>query len=606
MSQSVLRAVLQPSALRSKLAGAIAPLLLCASSALAQEQFVQSAPCQLGPISYVFVDNHSIFDSRDEQTARRFSWFFRAANALHIRTRRAVIARELLFGPGDCYDPWLIEESERVLRANDFLAQVEIYGVPQPDGSYHVVVDTRDEWSTQGDLRVSLRNGFEGIRVREANFLGRGTALGAYFIDREVTRDYGMSFFTPQLAGTRWDLSAELGRTRAGTVFSQSLSYPFVGELSRWSTRQQFSREDRFFDYIAQDDGDNRVHVLLPLRDKHFDLALVARLGERGNLTVIGAGLTYNQLSYPGLPRVAESGNDFEIATTADSTLVDPALAAREDLSSIRVALYLGQRRVWWVKRRGLDSMRGQQDVRLGAEAGFALARSLPSLEDDNDLTTTFTLYAAFERGPIIVGGRGRFDARRDFEAPATESGWEDIYGDAEMLAYWRPPQASRHTVVLRAAGTGGWNTRTPFQLTLGGDRNLRGYRPDRFPGGRRAVITGEHRFYWGWPRPGTLDIGHTVFMDVGRMWPGDAPYGRDSGWQTAIGAGLRASFPAGSRTTYRIDVAFPLKAGASASDLRLMLSVGELLGLSAPFRDTQLARSRYDGIAGQLFRFRP
>jgi hypothetical protein len=588
--------------------GLVLCLLLAAGAQAQQNTPTVNPPCELGPISYVFVDNRSIFDTQDIQSSRRFGWFFRAANALHVRTRRSVVARELLFGPGDCYDPVLVEESERVLRSNDFLAQVEIYGVPQPDGSYHVIVDTRDEWSTQGDLRVSWQGGldFEGARLREANFLGRGTAVGAYYIDREVTRDYGISFFTPQLTGTRWDLQAELGRTRAGTVFSQALAYPFVGEVSRWSTREQYSREDRFFDYIVDDETQDRVDVLLPVRDKHFDLALVARLGQRGNLTLLGGGLTYQQLSYPGLPLIAVDGEDIEPTTPAESLLVVPALSKREQLSSIRFALFVGQRRVRWVKRRGLDSMRGQQDVRLGVEAGIALARSIPSLEDDNDLTTTATLYGAFERGALIVGGRGRFDARRDFAAPTTEPGWEDVYADAELLAYLRPPRASRHTFVMRAAGTGGWNIRTPFQLTLGGDRNLRGYPPDRLPGGRRAVFSAEHRLYWGWPRPGRLDIGHTAFVDWGHMWPGDAPYGRDSGWRATIGAGLRASFPAGSRTTYRIDVAWPVGVGANASDLRLMISVGELLGLSVPFRDVQLSRSRYEGIAGQLFRFRP
>ena len=89
-------------------------------------------------------------------------------------------------------------------------------------------------------------------------------------------------------------------------------------------------------------------------------------------------------------------------------------------------------------------------------------------------------------------------------------------------------------------------------------------------------------------------------------MWPGDAPYGEDSGWQTTVGFGLRSSFPAGSRTTYRIDVALPVKPEPGLGDLRLMISVGELLGLSAPLADWQLMRSRYEGIAGHLFRFRP
>jgi len=110
---------------------------------------------------------------------------------------------------------------------------------------------------------------------------------------------------------------------------------------------------------------------------------------------------------------------------------------------------------------------------------------------------------------------------------------------------------------------------------------------------------------YWGWPWRESLDLGSTVFVDVGRMWPGDAPYGRDSGWRTTVGFGLRSSLPPGSRTTYRIDVAFPVTSTPNVRDLRLMISVGELLGLSAPSSDSQLVRSRYEGVAGQLFRFR-
>ncbi|MGH7466524.1 MAG: hypothetical protein ACRENP_00915 [Longimicrobiales bacterium] len=563
-------------------------------------------PCLLGPISYVFVDNHSIFDTQSEP-ARRFSWFYRAANKLHVRTRRATITRELLLGPGDCFDPILAEESERLLRAYDYLAQVDIFGVPQPDGSYHVVVDTRDEWSTQLDVRVAFQDGvdFEGARLREANLFGRGESLTAYYIHRDVTRDYGIAYQTPQLLSTRWDLLTELGSTRAGTTFQEVLAYPFIGEVSRWSARQQFSREDRFFDYAVGESADDRLRVLVPLRDKHFDLAMVTRLGQRGNLSLLGLALTYQQLTYPSFPLIAVNG-DITDATPADSTFLAPALDAREELNNIRLALLLGQRNVWWVKRRGLDSMRGLQDVRLGSEIGLSLGRSFPSLDADDDMASTMTAFSAFEFGSLILSGRGRLDVRRNFDAPSAESAWEDLFGEGEFLAYLRPGALPRHTLVARASGTGGWYVRTPFQLTLGGDRNLRGYKPDRFPGGRRAVFSVEDRVYIGWPWPESIDTGATLFLDVGRMWPGDAPYGLDSGWRTTAGLGVRASFPAGSRTTYRIDFAFPVQPAPSLSDVRLLISVGELIGLSAPLRDWQLMRSRYEGVAGQLFRVRP
>jgi hypothetical protein len=591
-------------------AGVLGAALAQACAAAQQSGVDMSAraesTCELGPVSYVFVDNHSIFDPQNEP-ARRFSWFYRAANALHVRTRRATITRELLLGPGDCYDPVLAEESERLLRAYDYLAQVEIFGVPQPDGSYHVVVDTRDEWSTQVDVRVAFQEGieFEGIRLREANLFGRGESLTAYYVHRDVTRDYGLAYQTPQLLSTRWDLLAELGNTRAGTTFLEVLAYPFVGEVSRWSARQQFSREDRFFDYAVGENREDRLQVLIPLRDKHFDLAMITRLGQRGNLSLLGLALTYQQLTYPAPPLVAVNG-DITGVTPADSLLLEPALQAREELNNIRLALLLGQRNIWWVKRRGLDSMRGLQDVRLGAEIGLSLGRSFRSLDADDDVASTLTGFSAFELGSLIVSGRGRLDLRRNFDAPVQQSAWEDLYGEGELLAYWRPGVLARHTLVARAGGTGGWYVRTPFQLTLGGDRNLRGYQPDRFPGGRRAVFSLEDRVYVGWPWPESVDAGITLFVDAGRIWPGDAPYGLDSGWRATAGFGLRASFPAGSRTTYRVDFAFPVDPAPNFKDVRLLISVGELIGLSAPLRDWQIMRSRYEGVAGQLFRVRP
>lgn len=560
-------------------------------------------PCPLGPISYVFVDNQSIFDTKTE--TGRFSWFYRAANKLHMNTRRAVVLRELLFAPGDCFDPFLAEESERLLRNYDFLAQAEVYGIPQPDGTYHVIVNTRDEWSTQADLRIGLRDGLglEGVRVREANLFGRGEALTAYYIKREVTRDYGLRFHTPQLAATRWDLHLNLGRSRAGTVFSQRIAYPFVGEVSRWSVREEFSREDRFFDYVAGEMNEERTHVLLPLRDKRFDLSVVTRMGQRGNLTLLGAALSHQKLTYPGIPHIGRR-TEVEQSAAEDTALVGPSLQLREELGNIRVGVLVGQRNVWYVKRRGLDAMRGFQDVGLGAEVGVSLARSLSSLEQDDDLQATLAFASGAEIRETMLFTRARLDARRDFSALAHQPEWEDVFAEAELLVYWRPRVLPNHTLFLRGAGAGGWHPRTPFQLTLGGDRKLRGYRDERFPGGRRLIGTIEDRMYWGWPRRETLDVGSTFFVDAGRMWTGDAPYGLDSGVRITAGAGLRFSFPAGSRTTYRIDLALPLTTNPTVRDARLIIAVGEQIGLAAGFGDYQVQRSRPHGAVGELFRF--
>src|SRR5690606_37435690 len=112
-------------------------------------------------------------------------------------------------------------------------------------------------------------------------------------------------------------------------------------------------------------------------------------------------------------------------------------------------------------------------------------------------------------------------------------------------------------------------------------------------------------RFYIGWPWPNVLDLGGTVFVDGGRVWPGDAPFGVDSGWRASAGLGIRASFPSGSRSTYRIDIAWPIERGVDLGGFHRTLSIGESRGLFARTADVQLDRSRTQDVGGDLFRFR-
>ncbi len=581
-------------------------LVVTAGAAHAQADAGAKAACPDGRISFVFIDNNSIFDTSDPDLDARFRWAYRAANALHVRTRQWVIRRELLFRPGDCYDPFLLAESERVLRAYPFLAQVDIYGVPQTDGSHHVIVDTHDDWSTRVDLRVRVDRNlrFEGLRLSEYNFLGMGQEVTVFWQEREVTRDYGLTYFSPQIGRTRWDLTSAVGRTRAGSFFREQIGYPFLGEIGHWAGREGYSRNDQFFDYITRDDaGENAAHALLPVRSESFEASLLRRFGDRGRSLQAGVGLARERLRRIGTLQLAPDGH-FDERIPADSATAAPIAPQTMERDALRVHLLVGARDVHWIKRRGLDSMRGEEDVHLGVEAGFDVGRSLPALAHDDDMTLSLLTYSAFASGPALVIARARGDGLRHFGIVPDEVRWQDLYGEAELFSYLRFPALPRQTLLLRADAAAARHTRTPFQLTLGGERGVRGYDIERFPGGRRLVFTLEDRVYIGWPLKDVFDSGLTFFADAGRMWPGDSPFGTDSGWRSSLGFGLRTSFPAGSRTTYRLDFAWPLDRGGDAGRLQVRLTIGELIGIGNSDNDFQFRRSRPDGIAGDLFRF--
>jgi hypothetical protein len=566
-------------------------MLLLSSAATARGQapaaHTAATPCEDGVIATISIENHNIFDASDPNLPRHLRLAYRIANTLHAPTRASVIRRDLLIRPGQCFEPGLLIESERLLRANQFIAQAAIRHSLDADGNHHIVVETYDEWSTQVDLRASLDGGFafNGASLRESNFLGTGQTIELFYLKYDANRDYGIGFHTHQLAQSRWHLGAALGETRSGALALQSLAYPFRDEAGRRAARQELRWLDRYFDYLITNDGTER-HLLLPTRTRALDLAAIHRFGQPGRQTTLGAALSFTEIDFPGGTSAAEiiEGDDFDHRHPADSLWLQPVRQQITPLRTLRSLVLVGRRNISWAKRTGFDTLRGEQDIQLGTDAGLALGRSLTALPGEHHLYTAVDIYGGTEWNGLLLTGRLRGDARHFLEDGNTD-GWNDIFAETELLAYWKPSPEARQTLVLRAAATGGWETRTPFQLSLGGDLGVRGYPRESFPGGRRVLFSLEDRLTFNGPLRNIMDLGATAFVDLGRTWPGDAPFGIDSGWRAAAGIGLRNAFPTGGRRTYRIDLALPIRPDVGWNDLRLILSVGELIGISPNVR---------------------
>ena len=137
----------------------------------------------------------------------------------------------------------------------------------------------------------------------------------------------------------------------------------------------------------------------------------------------------------------------------------------------------------------------------------------------------------------------------------------------------------------------------TPYQLTLGGRSSLRGYHEESFPGAHRIILTLEDRILLPSPAPELADLGVAAFVDVGRMWAGDVPFGVDSDWIGTLGAGFRIGLPPGTENVFRIDLAMPFGRKAQIKDLIVRVSLQELLGIFPGLRDRQLMRSLRSGV---------
>ncbi len=589
-----------PCFIRSMTGTAVSVLALLGIPAMAAAQEA-AAGCAEGRISVIFIDNHSVFNLSDPDLEERFTWAYRLANSLHARTRADVIRRELLFAEGDCYNAETLRDTERVLRGADFLADVDLFGIRQPDGTVHVVVDTEDEWSTLVQPEISSRDGLTlvGFRIGEKNFLGLGREVHLFYGEDKEEEVYGFAYRTPQLFETRWDSELRAEKTPVGSRFEQTLAHPFVGRAGRWAFRQSLRHIDQYFEYFMKEDED-LVGIWFPEQRRSFDVGGVFRWGTRRNdRTMLGAALTGEWIAYPpGIRYVPDDDLELEGPPPAPPFPMD-------SISSVRLALLLGQRNVYFVRREGLNTLRGTEDIRLGVEAELGIAPSLPGISSDRDLALNFGLYVAGEPGAgFLMGGDFSIEGRRDYEGGVSGSEWRDVFAQLDGWTYWRPNEESTHTMVAAFSAVGGWHAGVPFQLTLGRDAGLRGYDRHIAPGARRVVGSLEHRAYLGWPFPDLFDLGSVLFVDAGKMWAGNAPFGTNTSVVADVGFGLRAAFPPGSRQVLRVDVGFPVLNNSSLSEFVISVGFEQLIGSEASTRDGQLRRSARQGVSTSLFTY--
>jgi len=592
--------VITPS--RRRCGRGVATLILLAGSFLmpaetgAQEigDSSRAGVCAEGTITSIEVDRANVFDP-ESTSVGLLAWGFRVLNLFHVRTAESFVRRELLFEEGDCLNPFLVSESERLLYQYAFVDEAEITVEPDGEGGQQVLVETKDRWSLEVDVGVTYDAGvnLEKLQVTEDNFLGQGIFAEFTHRERREARTQGFRIFTPRLFG-RTDASIGAGRDRPGNFFSQSIRYPFVGETGEYSFREGIDAGTRFFSY-STGGAEEFTNVLVPSFRQVIELSLAKRLGEEGNSFMAGATLTHDVVRFSRTPEITLL-DDFDNPLLFPGPLPDDMAQQLRPSGATRLALHVGTRRYRYEFYEGIDGLRDRLQVSLGFYAGLSIGKGMSILvpNDVPGLDDYFgRVHASFGApvGSTLLHGGFTAEARHD------EGEFRDVLFDADVVGYLRNEALPGSTLFLRASYGGGWNTWLPFQVNLGGREGVRSLRDARFPGGRIAKFVVEERYMFPWPRRGQADLGVTAFWDVGRVWAGDAPYGIDSEWESALGFGLRVGLPSRTRNVFRIDLAFPVDGGEPIARF-----IFELNLLREGFFTPGVARSRRFNLGMEHF----
>ncbi|MEY4730168.1 MAG: hypothetical protein RL020_1326, partial [Pseudomonadota bacterium] len=213
-------------------------------------------------IGEVVIDINDIFatDTPDEDAT-----LFRLANALHIDTKKSVIAQQLLFQPGEKYSQQKLEETERLLRSRRYLLDVRVYPFAYHDGRVDVRVRTREVWTLHPGVSFGRSGGANstGVLIEELNLFGYGKQLGLNYkstVDRKTTI---LDYQDPQLFGSRWNLTAQLGNNSDGHKNFFAIERPFYSLDTRWSAGIRLlddRRVDSIYDLgVARNQYDARL-----------------------------------------------------------------------------------------------------------------------------------------------------------------------------------------------------------------------------------------------------------------------------------------------------------------------------------------------------------
>jgi len=486
-------------------------------------------------IGKILIDNQNIFDLNNPKDD---TWLFRLADRLHGRTRASIIRDQLLFKSGQRYNRRLLDESERILRADGYFYDAWIRAVSYHEGKVDVRVTTKDVWSLNPGFNFGRSGGTNstGVELEDINLLGSGvgvTVAHSSNIDRtsnelQVSDAHTLGTFI-SFIGTYADLSD-------GYLRELSAQEPFYALDTRWAGGFYTIND------LQTDSLWDRSQIIDKFKDLHEGAQIYAGLSsglQNGWVRRWSVGLTYDEhefypaSSWTGITELPPDRRFVYPWVQFDLVQDDWERLWNHDQIARTEDFYLGtafSARVGWANA-GLGSSQTTLLFQTNASTGF---RS----EDDRQ---TLLLFWDFN---------GRFAEER------VQNGVMDA-----AIRYY--VEQSRNWLFFSTLyATKGWRLDLDDQILLGGDSGLRGY-PLRYQDGTgRALWTVEQRYFTDWYPFRLFRVGGAIFFDAGRTW-GPAPlalpnYGmlKDAGFGGRFG-----NSRTGFGNVVHVDVAFPLTA---------------------------------------------
>lgn len=482
-------------------------------------------------IGEIRIDTRNIFDLGDPHES---GIAYRAANALHAKTRPELIRRSLLFKSGDRVSVRLIEETERLIRATSTVYDVTIRPSRYGEGVVDLDVVTRDTWTLQPGLKLRHEGGKTSgaVNIKETNLAGTGTTLG---FERSSTVDRNGTSFElghDHLFDGWTAASLERSRFNDGSSESLSLARPFYALDTRWAAT---ASETKF----------NRLDSLYSAGD------IVAKYRHRQEAVEFSGGVSRGLVD--GWVQRYSAGLSYQ----SDTYLLEPGEAAPPSVppDATRAAPFLRYEVIEddYLPVMDRERIRRPEYFAMGLHSQVQVGRALSVLGSTDQ---PWLLNASLSKGFRLPAGQ------QLLASGAYTNQYGSTIGDVRTFSAnmrWFVPQSGSYLLYLSASTDLVRSPNIADELLLGGDSGLRGY-PLRYQRGtHRQLFSVEERYYTDWYPLRLFRVGFAVYYDVGRAW--DSQLGNpNNGWLNDVGIGLRVlSARSSFGNILHVDLAFPV-----------------------------------------------
>lgn len=493
-------------------------------------------------IAQVRFNQIDVFDPDDPVEGQNLYQFF---NRLRVNTRQTVIAQRLLFAVGDKVDSEQIAETERILRAEPYLGNAYIAVDEVCGDEVALVVVTREIWTTEPRVSFSREGGDTrtSIGIKESNIAGSGNEFSIIYRDDAQRNSVSYNFYSPHLFNTQIVTELSYSDNSDGESNRFVLERPFYSRYTRWTAG---IRNERITAIEEIDHYGEQINAYRHATEHRESFVGRSILTGDDRIHRFLAGFAQERHSF-------SESVDTKQGVPDDENLVYPWWEYRfiENQYSIYQNLY---------------QLHRVEDVAMGPELSVRLGYGGTYFGNDSDVLRyqiEFSdMYSVSEEQllqlSLLADGR--------YYSSGGQAN-EQVLGG--QLSYFFLA-GRQHRWYASVSYHQGRHLAQHNELTLGGDRGLRGYPRDYQRGERRYLINLEKRYVSDLHLFNLFRVGALVFFDAGRAW---GPKYDDVRHLSNVGAGLRLS---SSKThlgsVVHVDLAYPLADKKAASGYQLLM----------------------------------